>query len=327
MTTNVLYAAADGGQSLPVIDVTNSAFRVAPSEQELSALTAQFLEEQQRQQPLSAAMMEALRASTLGRAVMASAGSYLSGMATYRMKLGPANLGPDAGMIDLGIASSFPAFGARLRLQDMAQLQAEVLAPIIAKSPERGVCLLNIAGGACADSWNALIAVNKANPGLLTGRAVTIVALDIDDSGPAFGQQALARLQQPDGPLGGLRIRLEHIPYQWNEAGALAELLAQREAAGMACVASSEGGLFEYGEDVEIVANLAALRAGTADDAAVVGSVTRKCELQDVLQRNNLAKLKPRTLEEFGLLARQAGWTMERAIERPFTFNVRLKRR
>ena len=64
------------------------------------------------------------------------------------------------------------------------------------------------------------------------------------------------------GPLAGLDIVFDHRSYDWDEPAPLEALLRELGAAGAIVAASSEGGLFEYGSDAAIVANLEALRAG-----------------------------------------------------------------
>lgn len=89
--------------------------------------------------------------------------------------------------------------------------------------------------------------------------------------------------------------------------------------AGIIC--SSEGGLFEYGSDSEIEANLKRLRAA-AEVLAVVGSVTRADELARKLFKLGGAALHPRGSEVFRALAERTGWQITRAVERPFSDQV-----
>ncbi len=93
------------------------------------------------------------------------------------------------------------------------------------------------------------------------------------------------------------------------------------------CAISSEGGLFEYGSDAEVTANLAVLHAETAADTVVVGSVTRECELTRVSMSVHGILLQPRTIEDFCALVGRAGWAIERVIERPLSYHVLLKKR
>jgi hypothetical protein len=327
MQRDVIYSLSEDGERLPVIDVTHPAFAVSTSDAELKTMEQEFLMEQQRQGEVPPAVREALKRSIFGQALMKASGSFLPSMITYRMKLGPDRLGADAQEIDRRIAASFPVLTSRIRLQDMARLLADGLAPRIAVQPRRPVYLLNIAGGPGADSWNTLIHLRFQHPALLEGREMVIAVLDLDDRGPAFGERALAALQAPDGPLEGTRAGFRFIRYNWSESGQLAQALSELHAEEAACAISSEGGLFEYGSDEEILANLAALRAGTAFDAIVVGSVTRDCEAVRSTQIRNCVATRPRTIEGFQSLADRAGWIVDQVIERLFSYNLRLLKR
>src|SRR4051794_32198829 len=250
MRQDVLYVRTRDGLNVPIVDVTNPAFRVDPSEQELAALTSQFVGESGTRQDMPAPLVAALQRSVLGRGLMAARGTFLSGMHTYLMKLGPESLWDGAEEIDRRIAASFPAFTNRLRVQDMARLLAEA---ILAAAPPDGreLVFVNIAGGAAADSWNALLLVAAQRRAVLAGRRITIAVLDPDSDGPAFGADAVARLCEADGPLAGLDITFQHVPLAWSDANALGRQLDALGAQRAFCSASSEGGLFEYGSDDE----------------------------------------------------------------------------
>jgi hypothetical protein len=101
-------------------------------------------------------------------------------------------------------------------------------------------------------------------------------------------------------------------------------VLQKLGALDAACAISSEGGLFEYGSNEEIVANLAALDAGTASDAFIVGSVTRDCEV--VRASGRIVATRPRTIEAFRVLAECGGWQLNQVIERPFSYHVSLSK-
>lgn len=332
MSRNVLYAKTDEGVELAVIDVTNPAFAVTATDPELASMSEEYVREAGLRQEIPAALQQALRSSMLGRGLMAAAGRFLDGMSTYMLKLGPENLGNGAAAIDQRIAGSFPAFTARLRLQDMAQLLAEGLAATAAGEPRRPILLVNIGGGASSDSWNALIVlrsrlrakIDAEKPGLMVRRRVVIAILDLDSCGPAFGARAIEALRGPMAPLDGLDMDLRHFRYDWSEADRLQVTLKELNARETACGISSEGGLFEYGSDDEIVANLAVLHAGTARDAFVVGSVTRDGGAVRASLLANRVATRPRTIEGFRSLAGRAGWSVEEVIERPFSFHVRM---
>jgi hypothetical protein len=324
MRTDILYAMTDEGESLPVIDVTNAAFAVSATDEELAAMAEQYILEAGRQQEIPAALREALRSSKLGRGLMAASGTFVDGMTTYQLKLGPENLGNGFSPIDQRIAASFPAFTARLRLQDMARLMADGLSAAAMAEPRRPVCLVNIGGGPGADSWNALILLSRWPARLLADRKIGITIMDLDQRGPAFGRRAFEALYASTEPLGGLKIEFEHVGYEWSSTGRLREALHELRAGDSVCGISSEGALFEYGSDEEIVSNLQALHAGTAADSIVGGSVTREGKPVRASLIGNRVPTRPRTIEAFQTLAKQGGWIVQQVIERPFSFNVRL---
>jgi hypothetical protein len=107
----------------------------------------------------------------------------------------------------------------------------------------------------------------------------------------------------------------------------LRKLLRDMEVGDAACGISSEGALFEYGSDEEIVSNLRVLDAETPRDAVVVGSVTRDGGPVPASLVASRVLTRPRTIEGFRSLCEQGGWKVEEAIERPFSFNVRLVKR
>jgi len=325
MTPGFLSAMTDDGLSLPVIDVTNPAFAVTTTDTELAAMCDEFVRESKERKEIPAPLREALQRSRLGSALIAASGTYLSGIDTYLMKLGPRNLGPEASEIDRRISDSFPALMMRVRLQDMARLLADGLARTAATSPHRPLCLVNIGGGPASDSWNALIHLHAEHPGLLAGREIVIAVLDVDDHGPAFGVRAVEALRTPCAPLGGLEVRVRHLRHQWSEVDRLQEALDRLRATDAACAISSEGALFEYGNDAEIISYLKRLHAGTAPDAIMVGSATRDGEpMRSLHQTADRVATRPRTLEAFRSLAEESGWKMQHIVERPFSYNTRL---
>jgi hypothetical protein len=326
MTGGVLYAMTDEGERLPVIDVTNPAFAVVASEGEVAALTDRFLMESNERREIPAPLREALQRSRLGRAITAASGTFLTGMNTYLLKVGPDNLGASADATDRRIAASFPALMSRLRLQDVARLLADGLTTALDPRARRRLCLINIAGGPAADSWNALILLHARNPDLLPGREIVTAVLDLDERGPAFGARAFDVLRGPGAPLDGLGVAFGHVVYDWSVADRLPQALDALRAADAACAVSSEGGLFEYGSDADIVRNLEALRSGTARDTIVVGSVTREGEPMRASRTASGVSTRPRTLDAFGCLAERAGWLLHGVIDRPFSYNVRLVR-
>jgi hypothetical protein len=196
--------------------------------------------------------------------------------------------------------------------------------PFLQDDRRRPLTLVNIAGGPAIDSLNTLILLNARQLGINAERQVSIEVLDLDDAGPAFGMSALAALSAPEGPLHGLRISFRHVPYNWSEDGNLKPILQQAHDQGALVICSSEGGLFEYGSDSEIENNLAVLRESD-EVLAVVGSVTRADELSQQLRESSTAATRPRGLELFRSLVKNAGWKVAQAIERPLSDQVVLR--
>jgi hypothetical protein len=330
-TPGISYVPADAGETLPVIDITRPEFAVTLSVVELTTLAKQFVKNAKSRQRVPflfffqrLVLRYLLRRSELGRGLLAASGTYLSGLHTYRLKLGPESLGPDANGMDRRIITSVMATATRLRLHDVVRLLAEGLAPLLAAQRDRPLLFLNIAGGPAADSWNAAIILQAEHHAALADRHVLIAVLDLDDDGPAFGSRAVTALTAPGGRLAGLGIDFKALKYDWRAADALADVLEQLHAKDAVCAISSEGGLFEYGSDEEIVANLRTLYDGTPLDAIVTGSVTRDDEPAQLAYAIGRPATRPRKLEAFRRLVRKAGWIDDQAIGRPFSYNVRL---
>jgi hypothetical protein len=323
-----VYVALDEeGHDLPVIDITNPAFALETPE-EVAELERRFADFRNRQQQMSpeavAAAVEMMQGSRLGRSLMQAMGGYLSGMATYRLKLGPKHLEADATEMDRQIAGSLPAWGTRLRLHQVATLAADALAPRLARAPTRPLTLVDIAGGPASGALNTLLLRRATQPEALAGRPITIDVLDGDVEGPAFGARSLAALSVPGAPLHGLDIRLARFAYDWHDTGVLARHLDG--LGGHVVAVSSEGGLFEYGSDAAIGANLATIRDHADAATTVVGSVTRgDGAVGDARGGNSVATI-PRTLEEFRALAAGAGWVVDAVLEGPIGRQVRLTR-
>lgn len=323
----VRYVFTDDGVELPIVDITHPAFALSVSEAEQKALVDRFLSEEQPLDKLPAplrklALRVFLRGSTLARGIRgAEDGGFLDGMSTYLLKLGPDNLGSGyTKPIDRRIAAALPSMAVRLRLQDVARLLADALAPVLEAQPRRPLHLLNVAGGPAMDTLNALVLLNQEHPLALADRPILINVLDLDSAGPAFGRRALAAYLAEGAPLQGRAISFQHTRYDWSNATQLDDVLgaARRDRALIA--ASSEGGLFEYGSDDQIVANLKRLHPAVV----VTGSVTRADEPIQRLRQTSQPGTRPRGLDLFRPLATRAGWTIGRAIERPFSDQIAL---
>ena len=322
----VFYALTKDGVELPVVDVTHPSFAVTLSDSEQQAMVRKFLQDRIPFQFLpkrlrSALLRVLLRGSMLARGIGQAQESFMTGMHTYLLKLGPEMLGAYANPIDRKIAAALPSLAVRLRLRDMAHLMAETLLSPLSVDPQRPLHFVNIAGGPAIDSLNALILLRKHQPGILASRQVSIDVLDLDDAGPAFGEAALGAISAEGAPLHEARVSFRTIRYDWLQTATLKESLREAGARNALIMCSSEGGLFEYGSDDAIVANLRVLRA-SREVCGVVGSVTRADEPIQRLHQISSAKTVLRGLAEFRRLAGMAGWQVTRAMERPFSDHV-----
>jgi hypothetical protein len=326
----VYYATAPDGSELPVVDVTNPAFAPPYDEAQMARRVAIFARAERLRAKIPRSIQRvmlglAARRSRLARALYHAQEGVIGGMTLYVAKLGPRMLGSGyPTLIDRRIASAPPSWLARVRLEDIARLLAEGLSPLLAADAARPLHFFNIAGGPAADSWNALLVLHEEAPERLRGRPINIHVLDLDEEGPAFGARAVEALRTRGAPLSDLDLHFRRVAYDWRDAERLHRVLEETAAARAVVAVSSEGGLFEYGSDDEIVANLEAIRAGTHVDAIVVGSVTRAEGPIEFLREFTV---RPRTIAGFRELATRAGWCIDRVIERPLAYDVRLSRR
>jgi len=324
----VSYALTDDGLELPVIDVTHPAFAIAPTDAELDALTAAFHEMMARSRNATeeqqAAMRSALAGSILGRGMLAGTGTFLSGVNTYLMKIGPDNLGSYAIELDRQIARAIGPVSMRMRLQDVAGFIADGLGPALHAAPGAPLHMINIAGGPAIDSLNALILLLRDQPLTLSERSIHVHVFDQDTSGPAFGARALKALMEPGAKLHGLDVTFRHVHYDWRQTDTLARDLSTLDLENAVWAASSEGGLFEYGSDDEIVANLKVLR-GCGSDGTVSGTVTRDEGPAALSRGASYFATIPRSLATFQALVAQAGWTVEKSVVVPYSIDVRLR--
>lgn len=325
----VYYAVTSDGLELPVVDVTHPSFQLQLSEEKQQRILASFLDEQRQFARLPRLLRRALlrlslRGSVIARGLRRAEGSFLDGMTTYLFKVGASNLGDYALPVDRRIASSLPGLAVRLRLSDMARLLADELSGLLEQAGARPLWLLNIAGGPGMDSLNALLLLQREKPELLRGRRCVICVLDADESGPAFGARALQALQAAGAPLALLDIEFRWQAYDWTKSSGLTPALAALESEGALGIVSSEGGLFEYGSDDDILANLQALGA-SRERLNVVGSVTRNDETMRTLKLTSTATTRPRGLEVFSALVAKVGWRVTRSIARPLSDQVALE--
>ncbi|HXJ00089.1 MAG TPA: hypothetical protein VNH44_02625 [Micropepsaceae bacterium] len=313
--SGTVFAKTRGGISLPVIDFTNPRFAVSDDPDAAQTLYKAFGESERKRRWVPKFIMRMLlrsaaKKSLLVRAVFQSKTGFLDGVCTYLMKLGAdALVPPYDSPLDRKFAASPHIPLLRLRMQQTARLLCDGLIADSRMTGDGPVHLINIGGGPALDSINALIMLNRARPDLMR-RSVTIHVLDSDVEGPFFGANALEALKANGGPLYGLEIGMDHRPYDWNAPAPLETLLRELIAKNAVIAASSEGALFEYGDDAAIIANLKVLRADGAGAKYVAGSVTRGDETRKRLIAETGFKLFPRGVEGFAPLAAKAGFTI-----------------
>jgi hypothetical protein len=325
----IVYAKTADNVTLPVIDITHPAFAVRDDPDSLAALRDTFIASHRRHSRIPRFMTRLLtrlaaRRSPLLRAMLASDREYLDSISTYMLKLGANHLPPGFdGPMDRKIASLPHIALVRLRMQQVATLLADALVVPLQDNPGAALHLVNIAGGPALDSINAVILLATARDALLR-RPIVIHVLDSQREGPTFGARALAALASAEGPLDGLDMKFRHQPYDWNDTAPLARLLGELAPQGAILAASSEGGLFEYGTDDAITANLTALAAAGVD--LVAGSVTSATDIRKQIIAVTKFRLRPRGLAGFEPLAHHGGYAIAETRSAVLSEQVLLRR-
>jgi hypothetical protein len=326
----VCYAYTDSGLELPVIDITHPAFHQEVSEEQLFAGAKRFAAEQAAKGPFARWLQGKLlplflKRSVIGRGLLRSREGYLDGLSTYLMKLGPGNLGSGwANAMDRNLVLGMNRAGMSLaqRLQDMAETLAAGLRPLL-KEGTRPLHWINIAGGPSMDSLNALILLYKETPALFAGRPVQVHVLDLESEGAHFAAAALAALQGEGGPLHGLGATLNILAYDWSDPQPLTALLQALPANALVAL-SSEGGLFDYGDNAAVAANLKALHSASPADCVLAASLSRPVDADSPFQRQGIAKVLQRSLADLEALA--PGWSIRGSLSRPINFVVGLRK-
>jgi hypothetical protein len=314
----LFYAVTDEGLEVPVIDVTHGAFRIEPSPAELADTSAQSLRMLKQSMSVPVMLQKMLTKGSILLREAYGTERFLSGTTTYLQKLGPDNLGAGyASDLDRTIAASIGPVCLRMRLQQTSRLLADLLSPALAASPGVPLEMISIGGGPAPECWNAMIIQRREAPASLEGRSIRIRSLDLDREGPAFGARCVEALRTEGAPLHGLDVAFLPVAYDWADPSALCRALAELQPA--VAIGSTEGGLFEYGTDAQIVANLEALRAQTPPGFVMTGSVIRDEATADpsLAIMRDMRGIPPRLLgtDAFGSLATAAGWKIDRAIE------------
>ena len=116
-------------------------------------------------------------------------------------------------------------------------------------------------------------------------------------------------------------MTFEHVPYDWSDPAPLAAALNEATRQDAVAAISSEGGLFEYGSDEHIAANLRALRGHGPAGCALVGAllmdkVTLPARLKWIGDASGSA-VRLLGLTALRALAEETGWTTGRVEDGP----------
>jgi hypothetical protein len=277
------YVYTDCGLELPVLDITHPLFTASINEEGLEELCKESAQRAISMKEIPDAQKKLILETSyiFGRYFHKDPhATYLSGMSTYMLKLGPHLIGGgEERNIDRMISKGVISVAARMRLRDICGLQANALVPQLMTSVQKELCLINIAGGTAADSINTLILIKKENQSLLKNRKIEINVFDIDTDSPNFARRCLETLKAPGCHFHGLDISFNHIKYNWVDTGNLIDILAKKRDCIL--IGASEGGLFEYASDEEIINNLDALYDGSPGDMQFTGSVIHDIDKVD----------------------------------------------
>lgn len=277
------YVYTACGLELPVLDITHPLFITSINEESLEELCKESAQKAKSMKEMPDAQKKMILETSyiFGRYFNKDPHpTYLSGMSTYMLKLGP-NLigGGEERNIDRMIATGVVSVAARMRLRDICRQQVNALVPQLTTSPGKELCLINIAGGAAADSINTLILVLEENQSLLKNRKIEINVFDIDSDSPDFAGRCIEALKAPGGHFHGLDISFNHIKYNWADTRDLIDFPAKKR--DRILTGTSEGGLFEYAGDEEIKNNLDALYDNSPHDMQFTGSVIHDIDTVD----------------------------------------------
>jgi hypothetical protein len=304
------YAYTLNGVELPVLDTTHPLFLSSIDEVKLKEMlrksekTADKTAEKFINMPFYIKKFLAKRSFIMSELLQESGdNAFLSGLSTLMLKLGPNLIGNGRKrFLDRLSSKGIGGIVLRMRVRDISKCLAKSMIPLLAGSPEKKVCFINIAGGAASDSINALFLIQQENPALLKDRTIQINVLDIDTYGPAFAERCIAALKVPGNRFNDLNISVKHIHYDWNCTEELEELLSERKEWLQIC--SSEGGLFEYCSDDVITRNLNTIYNNSADDTVIVGSLLHDIKVVDagiIAALKISTSIKPRFLGLEGL--------------------------
>lgn len=316
-----IYSEPDGGIELPVLDITHPLFIAGINEIDIESLCKKSpqLVQQIKMMPDSQKVLFREKSLIMGvRFNKDPNATYVSGMGTYILKLGPHLIGGgEERNLDRMLSMGISSVAARMRLRDMCKLQVEALIPQLRAFSNKGLCFMNIGGGTAVDSINTLILILDKDSSLLKGRKIEINVFDIDSDSPLFAFRCIEALKAPGCRFHELDICFKHIKTDWADTGNLYDVVSKRK--DYLLMAASEGGLFEYGSDEEITANLDILYKNSVDDIRITGSIMRDIRTIDptILAMAESSRASWRYLGKEGLerILDKTQWISESIIE------------
>lgn len=319
------YAFTENGIELPVLDITHPLFLKSTNEESLAKMLKE-IEDKGEERAESFNNIPAFIKNFLANRSYIMAGfmlkdtddTFLSGMSTLMMKYGPGLIGKGKGKFFDRLGSK--AFGAvllRMRVTDMCRLQSDVLYTQLMDEKDKKLCFINIAGGAACDSINSLIMINKKNSSLLKNREIEINVFDIDKFGPSFAKNCVESLKSAGNYFRELNISFNHFYYNWNDTNVLNDFLSKRKE--WLIITSSEGGLFEYASDEDIIKNLNILHSNSPEKMKIIGSAIHDINKVDsgIKASMKLTNIKARLLGLEGLkkIFDKTRWSIETVNE------------
>lgn len=316
----VSYAFTKDGIELPVLDISNPLFISSIDEVKLERMIWEIAPEAKKRaesfNKIPAFIKRFLSKRSFimaGMMEMTSGSEYLSGLSTMMMKLGPGFIGKGRGkFLDRLGSGAVGAVMIRMRTRDTSRFLASSIISSLKASPGKDLCLINIGGGTATDSLNALILIHKSEPELISEIKIELNILDVDDYGPYFACRCAEALISETGVLNGIKLSCRHNSYNWRDVSGLGELLKRRTE--WVSIFSSEGGLFEYASEEDIVNNLRIISQNVRNGTSFSGSVVKDPFNVDPVfsETLDLTTIKPVQygMEGLKMLAEKSGWSI-----------------
>lgn len=314
----ISYAFTMDGIELPVLDITNPLFSSSIDEEKLDRMIPEIAPEAKKRaesfNKIPAFIKRFLSKRSFimaGMMEITSCNEFVSGLSTMMMKLGPGLIGKGRKkFLDRLGSRTVGAVMLRMRTRDISAFIASSITDSLKDNPGKDLCLINIGGGTATDSLNALILVSRSEPELISGIKIELNILDVDDYGPYFATSSAEELISDRGILKGIDLQCRHVKYNWKDVSELAGLLMNRTE--WVTLFSSEGGLFEYGDEDDIMSNLRVISSKTGNKPVFSGSLIKDPLNVDPIFSETLdvTALKPKQygLEGLKRMAEMSGW-------------------